>query len=315
MAVSISFHQRLAHVISGGERLAHHLFLDRPYIPAGVLLLCLAAAASYAACSVLQQREAAQAPPRMAMRLSLLRHLVGRPLWILGNLAGVAGFVFQFLALRHGSLALVQPLLVIGLVFALVAGAALDHRRPSGREVVWIVATVIGLALFIIVSQPGPGVPRGSNLGWALLGAVAAGGVGLLVLAARVWPRWRALSLGVAAGLVSGVMSALIERSAHLLDRGILHGLESWPPWALGACALLGLTLTQSAYQAGDIRLSLPALTAVEPIAAIAIGQVLFGEHIAVTGAAPVVEVLALAMMTVGVFGLGQTASVAVASE
>jgi len=305
----------LGDAIHSGEHLYHRLLAYRAYIPLGVLLLTLAAAACYGASSVLQQREAHRAPARMTMSLGLIWHLLKRPMWLLGNLAGFVAFALQFLALRHGSLALVQPLLVTGLVFALAGSAALDHRRPSRSEFMWMVLTMAGLALFIAVAQPGPGLARGSNLGWALLGLATAAGVGVLVLMASAWRRWRALSLGIAAGLLGGLLSALIERTAHRFDHGFVHALVGWSPYALCVVALFGLILTQSAYQAGDIRLSLPALTVTEPITAILIGQILLGEHISLTVAAVFGEVVGLGLMALGVFGLGQAAGTALGGE
>ncbi|MGI8802351.1 MAG: DMT family transporter [Solirubrobacteraceae bacterium] len=279
---------------------------DRPYVPIGIVLICLASAACYAASSVLQQREARAAPPEMAMRLGLIGHLIRRPLWLLGNLADIAGYALQFVALRTGSLALVQPLLVTGLVFALVAEAVLAGRRLLRDEWRWTVMTVAGLALFLAVSRPGPGDPRGSLLGWLVLGLATFGSVGTLVLSARALPRWRALCLGSATGILFGVVAALTESSAHLLDHGVLRALGHWQPYALLVCAGLGLMLSQSAFQAGDLKWSLPALTVIEPVTAILIGQLLFGEHISFRGLAPVGEVLSLALMARGVVGLSR---------
>ncbi len=280
---------------------------NRPYVPLGLVLLCLAAAACYAASSVLQQREARDAPPEMALRLGLLAHLLRRPRWLLGNLADVAGFGLQFLALRTGSLALVQPLLVTGLVFALAGGAALDHRRLSRAEWLWTAVTMGGLALFLAVSRPGPGSPRASTSGWLVLGALTLAVVGGLILAGRALPRRRALFLSAGTGVLFGVVAALTESSAHLLDHGVLRALGHWQPYALAVCAVAGLTLSQSAFQAGDLKWSLPALTVVEPPVAILIGQLLFGEHINFAGLAPVGEALGLLAMIAGVFGLGRT--------
>jgi drug/metabolite transporter (DMT)-like permease len=279
---------------------------DRPYVPIGVVLVCLASAACYAVSSVLQQREARRAPPEMAMRIGLIGHLVRRPLWLLGNLADVAGFGLQFIALRTGSLALVQPLLVTGLIFALVADAILDGRRLTRAERRWTLMTVAGLALFLAAARPGPGSPRAPLLGWILLGLAALASVATLVLVARASPRWRSLCLGTATGILFGLVAALTESSAHLLDHGILHALGHWQPYALAVCAVLGLMLTQSAFQAGDLKWSLPALTVVEPVVAILIGQVLFGEHISVRGLSPVGEILGLGLMIAGTVGLSR---------
>lgn len=283
------------------------LAADRPYVPLGVLMLALGAALCFAASSVLQQREARAAPPETAMRLGLVAHLVKQPLWLLGNVSGLAGFVLQLLALRTGSLALVQPLLVIGLVFALAGGAALDKRWLTGRQWLWTVLTVGGLVVFLIASRPGHGHPHGSLGGWLLLGLAGGLVVGALNYVARVRPQWRALTLGLAAGVVFGVIAALTERCAHLLSHGLIYALAAWPPYALAACAALGLHLTQSAFQAGDIKWSLPALTVVEPLVAILIGQLLFGEHIALNGPSVIAETVGLLLMAAGVFSLSRT--------
>ncbi len=308
----------IAHALARGRHLYEQvleLTHDRPYVPLGVVLICLASAACYAASSVLQQREARGAPPEMAMRLGLLGHLIRRPLWLLGNLADIGGYGLQFLALRTGSLALVQPLLVTGLIFALVADALLDGRRLSRVEWRWTAMTVGGLALFLAASKPGPGDPRGSTLGWLALGAATLASVGTLVLVARASTRWRSLCLGAATGVLFGVVAALTESSAHLLDHGVLHALGHWQPYALALCAVLGLGLSQSAFQAGDLKWSLPALTVVEPVVAILIGQLLFGEHISLRGLAPVGELLALALMIAGVTGLSRAVVAAVLEE
>ena len=276
-------------------------------MPLGLLALSLAAALCFAASSVLQQREARAAPPETAMRPGLVAHLVKQPLWLLGNLCGIAGFALQLLALRTGSLALVQPLLVVGLVFALAGGAALDQHRLTRRQWLWTTLTMGGLVLFLVASRPGHGHPRGSLGGWLLLGLAAAVVVAALTYVARVRPQWRALTLGLAAGVVFGVIAALAERSAHLLNHGLLQTLAAWPPYALGVCAVLGLHLTQSAFQAGDIKWSLPALTVVEPLVAICIGQLLFGEHIALDGLSVFAEAVGLLLMAVGVFSLSRS--------
>jgi drug/metabolite transporter (DMT)-like permease len=283
------------------------LAADRPYVPLGVLALSLAAAICFAASSVLQQREARAAPPETAMRLGLVAHLVKQPLWLLGNVSGIAGFALQFLALRTGSLALVQPLLVTGLVFALAGGAALEKRWLTRRQWLWTVSTMVGLVVFLVAARPGRGHPHGSLSGWLLLGLAAAAVVGALTYLASVRPQWRALTLGCAAGVVFGVIAALAERTAQQLNHGLLHALAKWPPYALGACAVLGLHLTQSAFQAGDIKWSLPALTVVEPLVAICIGQLLFGEHIALDGLSALAEVVGLLVMAAGVFSLSRS--------
>ena len=96
---------------------------------------------------------------------------------------------------------------------------------------------------------------------------------------------------------------------------GVLHALASWEPYALLISAAVALLLTQGAFHAGALRLSLPTLTVAQPLVAIAIGLVCFGEHIDTHGLAPVFEIFGLALVTAGVFALAQTPAIAALEE
>src|SRR5438477_11075955 len=106
-------------------------------VPGGMVVAsALGSALLYALASVLQQRAARVVPSEKSLRLSLLTTLLARPLWVVGVLADVGGFVLQFYALDHGALVLVQPLLVSGLLFALPLGAAFS--KESMRPADWV---------------------------------------------------------------------------------------------------------------------------------------------------------------------------------
>jgi drug/metabolite transporter (DMT)-like permease len=112
-----------------------------------------------------------------------------------------------------------------------------------------------------------------------------------------------------------GYVAALTERTGHLLDAGAVHTLATWVPYALVIGSIGALALTQSAFQAGELRLSLPMLTVAQPLVAGAIGLAFFGEHIDSRGLAPVFEVLGLALITLGVFALAGSSVIATDSE
>src|ERR1700761_8244418 len=82
---------------------------------------------------VVRQRAAQDVPADKAMSASMAKSLFSDRLWWAGIAAAVAGFVFQAVALAHGSLLLVQPLLVSSLLFALPMSARLTHQR-IGRD-------------------------------------------------------------------------------------------------------------------------------------------------------------------------------------
>jgi drug/metabolite transporter (DMT)-like permease len=281
-------------------------YLDQVHIPVVAIVESLAGAACYAASSILQQEAASEQPDEMSMRPGLLLRLVHSPRWMLGNVADAGGYVMQFLALRRGALALVSPLFVTGLAMSIIGSAFINHRRPTRREWVASLATVVGLGVFIAVAQPGPGHPRASTAAWSglfLATAILAGGA---VLLARGTRRRRALLLSMATGILYGVTSAVTEHTGYLLNLGFVHALTTWSPYVLAVISVVGLLVNQSAYQAGDLHLSLPLFTVLEPIVAILIGQFLFGEHVATAAGAVVGEVLGIGVMTFGVFWLAQ---------
>jgi drug/metabolite transporter (DMT)-like permease len=287
------------------ERLRERL--GRAYIPAIVILESIVGAGCYALSSVLEQNAASQEPADRSLRLNLLVVLARRRRWLLGMAAGVAGYAMQFIALRKGSLALVQPIFVTGLVMAL-AGSAFAHRhRLSRRD--WLANAQIlgGIALFIAAAQPGPGHPRGTPSGWIILGVISATVVVALVALSHGSPRRRSLVLGCATGITLGLTSAITERTSHRLGISLGYALSDWSPYVLVVVSIVGLVLNQSAFQAGDLKWSLPAITVLEPFVAIVIGQRLFHEHIA-TGALHFSgEVFGLVAMVIGVLILARS--------
>ena len=283
---------------------------------ASIVLLSIASAAAYGLAAVLQHRAAVRTAPELSMRAGLLLQLARRPLWLVGNALDGVGYLFQFLALRKGSLSLVEPLLVLSLVFALPVAAHLDHRRISSGEVASIGVVAAGLALFLGAAQPGLGHPDASGEAWAILTIVIVAGCGAVVLGARRRGRRHgAVLLGAGSGLAFGYVAALTERTGHLLDSGVVHTLSTWVPYAMVVAAVAALLLTQSAFNAGELRLSLPTLTVAQPLVAVAIGLGFFGEHVNARGLAPAVEVLGLALVIVGVFALGGSPVVGIDRE
>jgi drug/metabolite transporter (DMT)-like permease len=272
------------------------------------VLLTLGSAVLYALTSVLQHSAATTVAHERSLRPGLLLDLVRRPRWLLGNLAEVGAVVLQFVALRRGSLLLVQTVLVSGLLFALPLGAALQHRRLTTPDWLGTVAVVVGLGVFVVVARPTRGHGNASTVGWAAVLGLGCGAVLALILAAPRRPgSGRAAYLGGACGVLFGVDAALAKASGHLLNHGAAHAAAAWQPYALAALGVVGFVLAQSAFQAGPLAASLPLITAVDPVAAALIGVLAFHERLASSAPAVVVQAAAAVAIVAGVWTLARS--------
>jgi drug/metabolite transporter (DMT)-like permease len=260
---------------------------------------------------VLQQSAAETVAHERSLRPGLLLALVRQPRWLLGNLAEVGAVTLQFLALRRGSLVVVQALLVSGLLFALPLGAALHHRRLSRTDWLGAVAVVAGLAVFVTVAHPSAGRAP-SGVAWVIVLTLGLGAVAALILRAPRDPgAKRGTYLGAACGALYGVNAGLVKATGHLLDRGALHALQAWEPYAVVVLGATGFLLAQSAFQAGSLGASLPAITAADPIVASLVAVLAFHERIAGGGPTVALQVGAGAAIVAGVWILARSPLVA----
>ncbi len=273
-----------------------------------VIGLSAASALMLALTSVLQQRAASKVSHHKSMRVGLVTELIRRPLWVMGVVTDILAYLLQFLALRRGSLLVVQAILVTGLLFAIPLGAAMSHRRLSRQDWLGTVAVVSGLVVFLATAEPTRGRPHPSAMGWTVLLALIGAAVVVLVVLAPPEPgKRRAMFLGSACGILFGLNAALTKACANLLDHGVERLLLSWQLWVLVAAASYGFLLSQSAFQAGPLEASLPVLTISDPLISAGIGLGFLHEAIADRPGALLVEVAGVAMMVVGVFLLARS--------
>ncbi|WP_353373029.1 hypothetical protein [Mycobacterium sp.] len=71
------------------------------------MVLALMASAFAPTVSVAQRSAAASAPEKFSFNIHLIGYLL--PVWFVGIASMILGFVFQILALRVGTLSVVQP--------------------------------------------------------------------------------------------------------------------------------------------------------------------------------------------------------------
>lgn len=274
------------------------------------VFVALAAALAFASSSVAEQRSTRQVPRRGVLSPRLLLDLLARPLWVAAIALNAVGSVLQVVALHFGALALVQPVLVSNLLFAVVISVALRHRPPDLIILAGVVACALGIAGFLGAARPSGGAQTVSLVAALPLGA----GLAAVLTGCLLGLRWasrnlRSLMLALATGADFGVTAFLLK----LLPQSVAHGFSDpgrpWPLYALVITGPLGFLLSQNAFQA-DVLISpvLSVITTTDPLVSIGIAHLWLGEHLADSPADIALQVTSLAVMAAGIVALSRRA-------
>jgi drug/metabolite transporter (DMT)-like permease len=233
---------------------------------------------------------------------------VRQPVWWAGTLVAVGGYACQAFALAHGSLLLVQPLLVSALLFVLPLAAKFSKHHVTAADWCWALLLTAALAVFVLVGQPREGHYRPPVPAWSVALAGTVPVVILCVVAAhRTSGRLRAMLLASAVAVLVGLIAVLTKISTHRLAMHGWHGLLTVPaPYLLIVLALTVTVLQQSAFHAGALQASVPVMLVGEPVVAVLLGVVILGEHLAVRGGGVLILAVAVAAMTAATIALGR---------
>jgi drug/metabolite transporter (DMT)-like permease len=252
-----------------------------------VIALSLCSAFAFAVSTTLKHVSATQVPEVYELRAGVLGRFVqatlSHPLWLIGIAADAIGLTLQILALHFGALAVVQPLLVSGLLFSLLMRRR-ERWHLSSHELLW--AFVLTVCLVGLLSLSGMATAQ-HRQGADRFPAVIAAVVGVLiaivcvVLARRLRPSASSSALmGIAVGVVYAATAALLKGVSDVAVRGGVAVLESWQLYAVLIIGGVGLILTQLAFQSGPLTASLPAIATVDPLLSIVVGVLIYDEHI-----------------------------------
>jgi drug/metabolite transporter (DMT)-like permease len=265
----------------------------------------LGSAVSFGFTGALQHIATTRVRERPALRPALLLDLARQPIWLGSLLANASGTALQLVALDTGPLVLIEPLLVSGLLFAVLIRSALAHRLPPGRVILGASLCGIGLAVFSLLARPTGGAAY-LSLGSALPLAIGLAVVLLacLAIASKYRGDARSFALAVGAGVLFGVTAGLAKLAlGHLSAGGLLSVLRDWPVYAMIVLGPTGFLLNQNAFQATkNMAPPLAIITVTDPLVSIGVGVLWLGENLQ-PGPGPVVgQVFALLGLIVGVW-------------
>jgi drug/metabolite transporter (DMT)-like permease len=245
--------------------------------------LALVSALLFALGTVLQQKAGLDAPSAGASS-SLLLRMARRPVWLAGIASDGLGFVAQAAALGIGRLAVVQPLLVASVVFALPLGVRLTGQQARRGDVAAAALVVIALAGFLTIANPSGGRKEAPLTDWLIVAIVATVVCAPLTLLGRRGPKpRRAAMLGVATGILFALTAALTKAAVDQLHIGILHVVGSWELYALAAVGYASMTLNQLALNTGALAATIATSVALDTIASVVLGLTLFRESLHAT--------------------------------
>ncbi|MER5598690.1 DMT family transporter [Streptomyces sp. NPDC002265] len=252
------------------------------------------------------QRKAASDSNRSGLRLLL--ELMHKPAWLIG-IAGVAGAaLFQALALINGPLALVQPLFILELPFALLIGAHLLHRRLPGTGWRGVCGVVVGLGVALAAAAPHGAGNQAAVVRWVPALVLCLGAMAVAVAVTRPGrpAAFRAAVLAAAAAIGNALTAALLKSAAGTFaDAGLPAFLRSWQTYGFALTGIAAVVLLENSLQAGPLAAAQPALTVGDAAVSLALGVFLFGEEIR-TGWWLVPEVLGAVLIVLGVLDLSR---------
>ena len=230
-------------------------------------ILALVAAFFFALAATLQQKGAlGMGEVSLGSPKSLLK-LASQKWWLAGTLALLCGYGFQAVALANGRLAVIQPLLVTTIVFALPLGYFFTSQEINRREIGGAVVVVLGLAVFMVIGDAADGNDNAPANEWALavlvFGSIAAV---LLVMGNRGSLVRKAGLYGACAGVLYGLSASLCKPTVEILgDDGFGAVLTSWEAYAFAIAGILAFVVQQVSLATGKLAASVATRLGLQP--------------------------------------------------
>ncbi len=225
---------------------------------------------------------------------AMLRTLCSSQQWLWGCACLLGGLVCQGLALSLAPISVAQPVFASGIVLLLV----LSHfvLRDRLRPVEWFALATIVIALVLLGLSIDTRVDHAggpARLAYFLCAAIPTSVVGLVVFviadrahaSERRFRHLRGPLFGVAAGLLYGVAGLGLKSAATYVQRwglmgSVPHLITSPDLYVLAVTMATGLVLFQTGLQRCSAAVVSPVNIVTSTAYVIAVGTVLFNEHL-----------------------------------
>ena len=227
--------------------------------------------------------------------------------WWLGVLTSLTGGLFLILALAHGEISVVQPLVNLNILVAILAGVLFLGERLSVVEWAGALAMVGGAVLLSVGAGAAVAPPPRFEAPVLMLTAIGVLVVASLLFATRV-DRWPPEVLFAAAGgLTFGLANVHLKvLTIHLgsvtggLGALVAAAVPDWALWGVIAANVVGFVCFQMALSNGRVSVVNTLNTIGSVVLPVASGFVAFGEQPVPARVAGIAIVLAGTAMLVG---------------
>lgn len=229
-----------------------------------------------------------------------------RRAWALGAVVSVGAFVLQIAALVLGAVLLVQPLIVLSVLFELFIQVWWTRRPATGWQWACGAAVAGGVGVFVLFARPQP-ADHGRQawvldvVGYGFLFTVLA-----LYLTAR---RTRGNTSGMLFGIVSGSLFGLVAVQINSLSepfRGPAATLANPTLYLCILTAVGAIAAQQRAFERGSLEVSYPAMVSAEPVIAMILSLAVLGEKLSSHRIGTYLGIVGVLIMVIGVIGLAR---------
>lgn len=273
-------------------------------------LLGFLAATSNAGANVLQRVANRDEGTDREFSWQLVKDLLHKPVWYAGIGCITGSFVFQAAGLGFGTLAAVEPLLVLELPITLLMSRLwLGGRLDRGT---WSSIIAMTLATMALIGFLGPSGGRTTGISWltyVIAGGLTAAVIGVCYGLGVRWrqPGRRAAVLGIGTGTAYGLAAAFTKgMTGQFGSGGIVGILTAWQLYTAIVAGLFAVWMHQNAVSAGRLVVAQPGTTLADPYVSILWGAAVYSEAMR-DGLWIVPAVLAGAVMTAAAITLSRS--------